>query len=48
MCASGPTASDLWEKVSDFKPSLQPIVFHPFPNTFLPPPPSSLRPLLLL
>ena len=42
MRACGPTASDLWEKVSDCMPSLQPIVFHPFQNTFLPPPPSRL------
>ena len=42
MRAWGLTASDLWEKVSDCKPSLQPTVFHPKYISTPPPPPLSV------
>ena len=48
MRAWGLTASDLWEKVSDCKPSLQPTVFHPKYISTPPPPPLSPSPALTL
>ena len=48
MRAWGLTASDLWEKVSDCKPSLQPTVFHHKYISTPPPPLLSPSPALTL